>query len=313
MLRSGISFGFTLVCCAVIGAGCGGSDEPPAGSADATVGNPTIDAPVGGGEWQMLIESSWTIPAGTETYQCERLTVTEDVWITEFRAGTPLGTHHSVLTVGDGGQPDGAFPCDAGTNDDAMIYGAGIDTNPIALPPGVAMRVRAGQQLLLNLHLYNVSDSELTGLSTVEMKRVDPTEVEHEAEVILMGKVPTLNVPPGESTQVGTCVMNGDVTLFMVNPHMHQLGTHMKVVAERDGAEDVVMHDGVYDFEDQQIYPIAPVEMKQGDRVKVHCSYNNTTGSNVTFGDSSDKEMCFATTYRYPAFGATFNIICASD
>lgn len=300
-----------IIMVASLALACGSSEDDPGGGADAGT-NGGADAG-DDGSWELLIGSTWTIPAATETYQCERLTVTEDMWITQFRAGTPLGTHHSVLTVGDGSAPDGPFPCDAGTNDDAMIYGAGIDTNPIALPEGVAMRVRAGQQLLLNLHLYNVSDGPLTGTSTVEMKRVTESEVQHEAEVILMGKVPTLQVPVGESTQIGTCVMNGDVTLFMVNPHMHQLGTWMKVIAERDNAEDVVMHDAAYDFLDQKIYPITPVEMKQGDRVKVHCSYNNTTGSQVGWGDSSDQEMCFATTYRYPARGASFNIICASD
>jgi len=310
MFRAHTSFALVLTLVGSLMA-CGGSEDPPGDQADAG-DNPSIDAG-NSADWENLIESNWTIPAGTETYQCERLTVTEDVWITNFRAATPPGTHHSVLTVGDGGQPDGATPCDAGTNDDAMIYGAGIDTNPIELPPGVAMRVRAGQQLLLNLHLYNVSDAPLSGTSLVEIKRVAQSEVEHEAEVILMGKVPTLNVPPGESTQVGTCVMNGDVNLFMVNPHMHQLGTWMKVVAERTGEADLTIHDGLYNFEDQQIYPIQQVAMKQGDRVKVHCSYNNMTGSNVTFGDSSDSEMCFATIYRYPAFGASFNIICASD
>jgi hypothetical protein len=33
----------------------------------------------------------------------------------------------------------------------------------------------------------------------------------------------------------------------------------------------------------------------------VTCSYNNTTGAAVGFGDSSDNEMCFAGMYRYPA------------
>lgn len=283
--------------------GSGDGGDPDAGGSDA---GPR-------GEWKTLISSEWTVPdGGGDEYQCVRLTVNQDMYITGFRSMAPLGTHHSVLTVGAAGQPDGIFPCDASTNHDAMIYGSGIGTNDVALPEGVAMPIRAGQQLLLNLHLYNLADAPLSGTSGVEIQTIPASEVVHEAEVILMGKLFTLLVPPGESTQVGTCVMNGDVTLFTVSPHMHQLGTHMMIIAERDGQEDVTLHDAPYSFEDQRIYPIEPIEMKQGDRVKVHCSYNNPFKTAIPYGDSSDREMCFGTTYRYPARGATIGIVCAN-
>jgi hypothetical protein len=294
---------FSLCLCVV--AACGGSPADPAGP-DAGGGG--IDAAPLPGDFTSLISGEWQLAPGDEDYFCARLTVTEDIHVTAFRAVSPPGTHHSVLTVGEPDGPDGVTRCNAGTNHDAMIYGAGIGTNAIALPAGVAMPVRAGQQLLLNLHLFNASEQPLAGTSAVEVAVVSPDEVENEAEVILMGKTFTLLVPPGESTQVGTCTMNGDVTLFMVSPHMHRLGTRMQLVAERAGQDDLVLHDAPYSFEDQQIYPIQPVEMK-----RIHCTYDNPTGQTVPFGDSSNQEMCFGTTYRYPAFGGTFGIVCAQD
>jgi hypothetical protein len=247
---------------------------------------------------------------GKEGYQCVTLTVTEDMYITGFRAVAPRGTHHSVLTVGPANQPDDTFSCNAGTNHNAMIYGSGVGSNDIAFPEGVAMPVRAGQQLMLNLHLYNVSDSLLADTSAVEVRTIPASAVVHEAEVILMGKI-SLLVPPGPSDQEGGCVMNGDATVFMVGPHMHRLGTGMRVVAETGGG-DAVLLDASYAFEEQSIYPIAPVSLVSGDRVRVVCSYDNTTGDSVPFGDSSDQEMCFAGVYRYPAYGGTFGIICAN-
>ena len=44
--------------------------------------------------------------------------------------------------------------------------------------------------------------------------------------------------------------------------------------------------------------------MQAGDEIRVTCDFVNNTGSLVTFGDSSDKEMCFAGLYRYPAANA---------
>jgi hypothetical protein len=46
--------------------------------------------------------------------------------------------------------------------------------------------------------------------------------------------------------------------------------------------------------------------MAAGDRVRVECTHQNTTGSTVRFGDSSLQEMCFAGLYRYPAAGGYF-------
>jgi hypothetical protein len=299
-----------IVCVLVIGsagAGCGGdSAADPDGGSTADAG--------GTGEWTTLISGDWTLQPGTEDYVCVRTTVTEDLYISEFRAMIPNGTHHTVLAIDTQGGADGTFPCEAGTQGSAAIFGSGIGTNPIAFPAGVAVKLTAGQQLLINLHLYNVGDAEITGTSGAEIKTIAASEVEHEAEIVLMGSVANLSVPAGQSTQIGRCTMNGDVTLFAVNPHMHQLGTHMKVIAKSSVAGDVTIHDAPYDFEDQRIYPLTPlVEMKQGDEVEVQCGYDNTTGQTVGFGDSSNDEMCFGTMYRYPRRGAQLGIICDAD
>jgi hypothetical protein len=86
---------------------------------------------------------------------------------------------------------------------------------------------------------------------------------------------------------------------------MHQLGRHMKVVA-RIGGQDRVIHDNPYDFSDQPIYPLEPLKMAAGDSLHVECTHENTTGSMVTWGESSTAEMCHAGVYRYPAASGGF-------
>jgi hypothetical protein len=289
-------------------------DGDPAADADpaaADASRATNDAGTAAA-WQTLLEGAWEIPAGTETYKCVYKTVAEDLYVHAFEAIIPLGTHHTVLTVGAPSHTDGVYDCNAGTNMNAQIHGSGVGTNPIEFPAGVAVKIEAGQQLLLNLHLFNFSDGALGGTSGTRIQMMAAADVVHEAESILMGKVATLVVPPGESTQVGTCLMNGDVTIFGMQPHMHQLGSHMKVVAESSATGDVVVWDAPYSFDEQIVSLVGPVEMETGDAIRVHCSYNNTTGSTVTFGDSSFDEMCFAGVYRYPVRGGTFGIFCAN-
>jgi hypothetical protein len=139
---------------------------------------------------------------------------------------------------------------------------------------------------------------------------VPASEIQIEAEAVLMGSTFGLSIPPGENTQVGSCTMEQDLTLLTVSPHMHQLGTHMKVEAVRAAGNQVV-HDLPYDFYDQKLYVLEPVAMQKDDKIEVSCGYNNTTGGTVKFGDSSTKEMCFATMYRYPKQAASqFGFIC---
>jgi hypothetical protein len=307
---------------AVFVAACGGDDDgvnpgadanPNAADADPSAPDADPNAP-DAGAFITLIDSDWTLSPGTEKYQCARLTVSEDIYIAEFDAIGPLGTHHTVLTVGEPNGADGSFPCDTGTNADAMIYGSGVGTNPIKFPSGVAMKVAAGQQLLINLHLFNTSDQELTGTSGTLARLVPASAVQNEAEVILAGKTFTLSVPPGPSTSTGTCAMNGDVTLFAVGPHMHQMGTHLKVTANSSTAGSQVIHDAAYNFFEQRVEVMSQsVAMSQGDTVQIECTYNNTSSSTIAFGESSNEEMCFAGIYRYPAFGGDFGIICAQN
>ena len=83
--------------------------------------------------------------------------------------------------------------------------------------------------------------------------------------------------------------------------HMHQYGTHLTVTAQGAGGDRVVF-DEDYSFDDQRHFPLAPeLKMKAGERVRVDCTYKNTTSESVGFGDSSLQEMCFAGLFTYPA------------
>lgn len=279
------------------GGGGGGSDPGTGGGGATGTGMPPPD-----GDWQPLVEGSWTLPSGQEDYWCARKTIDEDLYIRAFRAIAPLGTHHTLLTKTNGSQPDGEFPCSAGNLADDMIYASGVGTDPFGFPEGVAIKLEAGTQVLLNLHLFNTSISAIDGTSGTEVLTLPASEVEQEAEMIFAGTVAIFVGPQAEQTISGTCDFPVDATVATVWPHMHQYGTHMKVVHEADEG-DVVLHDAPYDFNEQVNYPIDPVLVRAGERVRVFCSYQNTTDTTLTFGESSNDEMCFAGLYRYPALG----------
>ena len=84
-------------------------------------------------------------------------------------------------------------------------------------------------------------------------------------------------------------------------PHMHILGTHMKVTY---GTRTVF--DQPYSFDEQRFHMIEPaITTVAGGKYTVTCSYVNTTGTAVTFGEHTEQEMCYALTFVYPPPTAT--------
>ncbi|MAQ18066.1 MAG: hypothetical protein CMN30_31975 [Sandaracinus sp.] len=305
-----------LLCLCALGAfaaGCG--DDEPMGEPDMGTTGPMDlggeepdlapterDAFVPpGGDRFVLAAGDWTLPAGTEGYRCVRATIDETIFVHEFFPIAPLGTHHTVVTFDTTPSiPDGVEECNATTNAPDMIYGSGVGTDPLTLPDGVAVKIPAGSQILVNLHLFNASGEELTGNSGIEVVTYAEASVEHEAEVLLGGPV-GFSIPARTEGHVidGGCTMQDDVTIFGMMPHMHEYGVYMSVEAE-----GTTLFDGPYSFDNQK-YRIfdEPLQVSAGTRVNVECTYDNPTDRSVGFGDSTLQEMCFALLYRYPALG----------
>jgi hypothetical protein len=288
-------------------AACGGSSDPSTTS-DATGDNP--DAFVDPDGFVSLLSGGWNLQPGEEGYFCVYATVPEDTYIKGFRPIGPPGTHHTVLTTYSGTTPaDGTVRCNVGTNGQNMIYGSGVGAPDFEFPATVGLFLRKGQRLLLNLHLYNATDNPLSGVSGTLYKPATVDEVPNLAELVLAGPTIGLNVPTGVSTQTGNCqlsnVANEPIHVFALSQHMHKLGTHMKSVITR--APELVLQDIPYNFEEQKFHLLDEhIQLMPNDTLRTECTFNNTTGGTVRFGESSDDEMCFTDIFYYPAQGADY-------
>jgi hypothetical protein len=273
--------------------GCGGDDGG---------GMTTPDAQTNA--FQTLITSSWSLQPGTEIYQCATVTLTREMFISELRPTIPTGTHHTVVSIGVPTKPDSAgYMCsDPFEFGGSFIYGTGVGSIPFVYPDGVALHLQAGQQVHVNLHLYNTSDSVLTGTSGIDFKEVPGATVQHQARVELNGQN-TLNILPGISTQTGSCTITAtEVNVVSFQPHMHQLGTHLKYTVTPSAGSPNVIYDRDYTFDGQEHIMIdPPLALHANDQVRIDCTYNNTTANTVTFGESSNDEMCLAGMTIYPS------------
>jgi hypothetical protein len=254
-------------------------------------------------KWSQLVQGSWTLESGEEDPRwCQKVLLTEDVYVAAMRPVHPPGTHHTTLSlVAD----DGKTTCSGSMFGAGMIYAAGAGTGELRMPNGVAMKFPAGQALLLNLHIYNSSQAPLSGVSGIEIVRADPAEVKSEADLLISGPTNISLPPASETTITHTCRLSADQTAFTLFPHMHQLGVRIKTTVTLGGAP-MVLHDGNYHFEEQYLLPVGPLAFRAGDTITTECTYRNTRAEPVTFGESSDTEMCFSIFFRYPRNKSTF-------
>jgi hypothetical protein len=282
--------------------GAAACKAPNGNAPDSSLGS-DVDAalPVG---YQRLISRSWTMAPDNQGYRCIRTQVPNDLWISAFRSLSPAGTHHSVLTISQTATTTGEYDCNSGSLDAQMLYAAGVQTDDNELPAGVAIHLAAGTYINLNLHLYNTTDSSLTESSGVLVKTVAQSDVVHEADMQFSGNV-SFSVPAnlvGDTTTThdisGHCFAAHDFHIFTLWPHMHQLAVHHKFTLN-----GVALLDSDYAFGEQKNYQLADTMVHVGDKLETTCTYRNTTGMPVPYGESSNDEMCFTGIYRYPAGG----------
>ena len=258
----------------------------------------------------VLAQADWEVPAGTEAYYCIRKTLEEDLYLAGFEAIVSPGNHHTAVTAGLPLGPDGIVECGVSEQNYASsLYESATGTDRFVLPEGVAAMIPAGHQLNINFHVLNATDETLRGTTGTRYLPADP-DVSEIATAVYMGRV-TLQVPPGESTQMGVCDITQDATLFGVFPHMHVFGSHMKVVVNSaaDGTRTIL--DTPYVFlDDKDFVAFDPIDVAPGDSIEVYCSYDNPTDQTIPWGpEDYTGEMCFAATYLYPAAG--WNSACA--
>jgi hypothetical protein len=255
-----------------------------------------------------LISGDYSLAAGQEKFLCVRKTIQSDLLISEITPVNGLATHHEVLGIDTtGSNPDGVADCNTGQEFNVfewkMIFASGVNSPPLTIPDGAALKVSAGQQVVFQMHVLNATQQAVNSSASIAVKLLPAGASADEAQMILAGPIPdhrvTADIPVGVNTVQGKCTLKADTHYFAVFPHMHQIGTHIAVTATVGGAAQT-LYDNDYMFNNQDFKEWAPIAMASGDTVGVTCTYDNETGAPVQFGQSSTQEMCYAISYFYP-------------
>ena len=168
------------------------------------------------------------------------------------------------------------------------------------LPPGVAQKIPAGSEILLQIHYAKTGKEETDRTSVGLVFSNEPSAKLLQTRWVLNHyfRIPA-NAPNHE---VKSCyTFDKDVDVLSYAPHMHLRGKDMEFKAHYpDGRSEILFHTPNYDFNWQTVYWLkSPAHIPRGTRIEVTAHYDNSignranpnAGADIRWGDPTYYEM----------------------
>lgn len=297
--------------------------------AGAPAGEPGGESPQAPAAWQLdRVDLTLTMPEPytpddtlDDIYRCFILDpgLTEDAFVVgfELRLGQPEMVHHLTLyaldseedetdaAALDAADPGPGYTCFGDSLvSSRWLVGAGGSDRGRLLPAGTGLRMSAGRKTVLQMH-YNRAHGTFPDQTAIDLQLA--ASVPHEAFIHRV-EDPDLELPPGEPAVVETDIeeVDEDFTLWGVWPHMHDLGTQLRVTANRPGGERCLAQVDDYQFHWQQFsFYEQPVRVRAGDTLRIDCTYDTTSRDTTTsWGFGTADEMCIGFLYVTEGFAS---------
>jgi hypothetical protein len=271
---------------------------------DGPKGEPPLDpAPPAGG--QQLATDTFKLQPGQETYMCYQFYSPADapVAITRVDEISMPGIHHFGLFQAFGrNEPDAPHECLTLIKQTWLpIWGSNTGQHTLEMPAGTGFIIQPGTQYIIQLHLQNVSDNVLEIRGGVNLTYERNTDAVIPAGMYALGSE-AINIPPATTDYQlpVSCAPSKDMNVFGVLPHMHKLGTKLEVTQTPMGGTASTFYKI-----DPWVFGNQPLDMYNAhvaptDQFQLTCHYTNNLDHAVTYGESSDDEMCFFVMFYYP-------------
>ncbi|MCZ6632235.1 MAG: hypothetical protein O7G87_02455, partial [bacterium] len=178
---------------------------------------------------------------------------------------------------------------------------------PFQLPDGVGRLLPSGSDIVMQVHYHKI------GQATADQSRLGiyfaPKGVHKKLhEEIVNSRL--LFIPPNLKRHkvTGSVTITQDEHLLGILPHMHLLGTEIKVTATYpDGTQIPLVWVSPWDFNWQETYVYkTPISLPRGTRINLEAYYDNSADNPrnpnhppkfVRWGETSTDEMCIAFLY----------------
>jgi hypothetical protein len=254
--------------------------------------------------------TKYTVPKDTtDIYICYGVDVTEAKkrHITALlpKVDNAKIVHHIVLFQSDAEAPAAPTECAlSGAVDWRMVSVWAPGGKGFELPPEAGFPLEGTTHYIIQVHYNNLQhltgEADASGFDLCTTDQLRPND----ADVMAFG---TMKLAiPAQGTLDTTCKFKSpaiapDLHIMSVMPHMHKLGTAItsfNLPASGGAAVELTNRDP-WDFNTQYWTPISTV-IKPGDTVATRCAYKNPGAVDVTWGENTADEMCYAFAAYYP-------------
>jgi len=239
------------------------------------------------------------VAAGAELVKCQNFQnpIGKDAAIIESDSMMANSHHMFVFHDPSFNQNDNAVSDCSGIEFHDLLHMAQTPQQTLQYPTGVGRVLPANEGLRILVHLLNPATTDVTAQVTITFHTLAPNAVSKHAVSIFLNQL-FLSVPPGMSDSPDSFTIPSDALLMSDVSHMHSRAVNFNAVVNETG-------DVLY----QTTQWSEPVPKTFSPNLLLHacnnitwtCSFNNTTGTTLTFGESATQnEMCILVGVVYP-------------
>lgn len=247
------------------------------------------------------------IPAGTEKMICwiPNWVPDKNYSIKRFVGLQGKMGHHVVaLRSNIPRQAGSVFDC---TNIEQMtsirpLVLTDISEDKPLLPEGYAVQVQKESKIVIQSHYVNTSDKDIKVADVAQFFFAkDPNTKLASYFIVNHGAV---DLPPGKQSVSLSCTVKHNMNVLLLFGHMHEYGSALKIELEHEGQRKELYNvpQWLVDYRDKAPINFFGQENQQpeltfapGDKVHLHCDFNNTTQKDIRF----PSEMCTLVAYYH--------------
>jgi hypothetical protein len=332
MVSAGYRKGFSmrrlpvpLALCFLSLTACGASDDRDADTENLEEKEPAAPAtdetgfpPAPEGYTRIDVPTMPDLPPGSDIMYCQYVygPLDHDMDILDVSGYQSIGGHHSIAYATTVSKPIGTSgPCQAEENLAGGYLGGigGEGGSNAKLPDGVGFRLPAGQLVMLNTHFLNTTDETIDGKSVLDVRFADVDPDRLIASLFVNINVSFELPPQAHADAVAECTVPRDMEVIMYANHMHDFGSNIWTDLTRAGSDtpEMIHEDTAWSYEMQfnaevrNWSPSDPLILREGDTIRTHCNWENTTNDRLGFpremcvgfgyflGDGSSSPVCF--------------------
>ena len=185
----------------------------------------------------------------------------------------------------------------AGDDVKTALHGKGT------LPDDVALEIEAGEVLVMNFHMLNLTDHPIRACYKQNLYSIPDAQVKQEAGAMFYYNSFVTIPPLRHGTATMACPVQHDVNLGDALSHMHKRGVGYKaVLLDGDplsgGKEIGTLYEGTAWDEPRVRIETPARKLSAGQWIKWSCEYQNTEDRAIAQGQQTTDEMCmFLGTY----------------